>query len=433
MTQADTISRRDTPRSRTRTQGMNPLDRFAKRAISARLDRFARAGIRLQDAEGSEVLGNADATVVPELTVNDPAMYRRTLMGGGLGFAESYLDGQWESDDLTALLRGFVREIQIAHEHDRGLARLRTPLLRLGGLISRNTKVGSKRNIAAHYDLGNEFFRLWLDETMTYSSGIFPTPDATLREASFEKLDRICRGLNLTADDHVLETGTGWGSFALHAAGNYGCRVTTTTISQRQHEAAAQRIEEAGLGDRVTLLLRDYRDLDGQYDKLVSIEMIEAVGHDFLDTYLAQCARLLKPDGQMMLQVITMPDGRYKQYLRTSDFIRKHVFPGSCCPSLGALASSIARATDLRCVQYEDITPHYAKTLRCWHQQFSAKIDDVRALGYPERFIRLWNYYLCSCEAGFAERYIGVGQMLLNKPSCRLPDPFSHNPTRSAS
>jgi cyclopropane-fatty-acyl-phospholipid synthase len=347
-------------------------------------------------------------------------MYAKSLLGGGLGFAESYIDGDWTTDNLTELLRIFVRNISVAHEHEKGIARLRAPLLRLGGFMKRNTRLGSRKNIAAHYDLGNDFFKLWLDDTMTYSSGIFLSERSTMRDASIEKLDRICRALRLTPDDHVLETGTGWGSFAIHAASTYGCRVTTTTISKRQHEIARQRVEAAGLSDRVTLLLKDYRDLEGAYDKLVSIEMIEAVGHNYLDTYLGACSRLLKPDGQMMLQAISMPDQRYKQYLRTSDFIRTHVFPGSCCPSLGALSASIAQSTDMRCVRYEDITGHYAKTLRLWHDRFDEQIEAVRDLGYPDRFIRLWDYYLSYCEAGFAERYIGVGQMLLNKPGCRV-------------
>ncbi len=262
---------------------------------------------------------------------------------------------------------------------------------------------------------------LFLDDTMTYSSGIFYTPNESLRDASLNKLDRICRKLGLAPGHHVLETGTGWGSFAIHAARNYGCRVTTTTISKRQHEIAKQRIEEAGLTDQVTLLLEDYRDLRGTYDKVVSIEMIEAVGHDYLGTYLGACSRLLHPEGQMLLQVISMPDQRYKSYLRTSDFIRKHVFPGSCCPSLSALQNALTESTDMRCVQYEDITPHYVTTLEHWHQRYEESIDRVRELGYPEEFIRMWRYYLSYCIAGFAERYIGVGQMMLNKPGCREP------------
>lgn len=419
MTQVDTISRRDTIRQGTPNRSPGLLDRTAKPIVLRQLNRLNSGEITLSENGASQRLGHVGHPGTARLRVHSPAMYAKSLLGGGLGFAESYIDGDWTTDNLTELLRIFVRNISVAHEHENGIARLRAPLLRLGGFMKRNTRLGSRKNIAAHYDLGNDFFKLWLDDTMTYSSGIFLSERSTMRDASIEKLDRISRALRLTPDDHVLETGTGWGSFAIHAASTYGCRVTTTTISKRQHEIAKQRVEAAGLSDRVTLLLKDYRDLEGAYDKLVSIEMIEAVGHNYLDTYLAACSRLLKPDGQMMLQAISMPDQRYKQYLRTSDFIRTHVFPGSCCPSLGALSASIARSTDMRCVRYEDITGHYARTLRFWHERFDQQIDAVRKLGYPDRFIRLWDYYLSYCEAGFAERYIGVGQMLLNKPGCR--------------
>lgn len=419
MTRVDTISRRGTMSASIPKRSPGPLERVARPFVLRQLDRLRSGEITLCENGSSHALGQAGHPSTAKLTVHDPAVYTKSLLGGGLGFAESYIDGDWTTDNLTELLRIFVLGISVAHEHDKGLARLRSPLLRLGGFMKRNTRLGSRKNIAAHYDLGNEFFQLWLDDTMTYSSGIFLDAKSTMRDASIEKFDRICRALRLTPDDHVLETGTGWGSFAIHAASTYGCRVTTTTISKRQHEIAKQRVEAAGLSDRVTLLLKDYRDLEGEYDKVVSIEMIEAVGHNYLDTYLGTCSRLLKPDGQMMLQVISMPDQRYKQYLRTSDFIRTHVFPGSCCPSLGALSASIARSTDMRCVRYEDITGHYARTLRHWHDRFDEQIDAVRDLGYPDRFIRLWDYYLSYCEAGFAERYIGVGQMLLNKPASR--------------
>lgn len=401
-------------------QSIGSVDRLAKRAVISRLDQLTRGRITLEDANTRTSHGVDDSGRGALIQVHNPRMYRDTVLGGGLGFAESYLDTHWDTPDLTELLRVFVRDMQIAHQNDRGLARLKTPLLWAGAFINRNTKLGSRRNIAAHYDLGNEFFALFLDETMTYSCGIFESSETSLYDASVNKLDRICQKLDLQPGDHVLETGTGWGSFAIHAARNYGCRVTTTTISASQHEIARQRIQAAGLSDQVTLLLKDYRDLEGQYDKLVSIEMIEAVGHGYLDIYMGTCSRLLKPDGQMLLQVISMPDQRYRSYLRTTDFIRKHVFPGSCCPALGAVADAVTRATDFRCVSYEDMTPHYVTTLGHWQQRFEEQVEQVRSLGYPERFIRLWNYYLAYCRAGFAERYIGVGQMMLNKPDCRL-------------
>ncbi len=254
---------------------------------------------------------------------------------------------------------------------------------------------------------------------MTYSCGIFETPNQSMHQASIAKIDRICRKLQLQADDHVLEIGSGWGSFALHAAGQYGCRVTTTTISGAQREIAQQRVREAGLENRVDVLLEDYRDLRGRYDKLVSIEMIEAVGHAYLPTYFRTCSRLLADDGLMLLQAITMPDHRYRQYLRSVDFIQRYVFPGSCVPSLSAMTQAMAEASDLRLVHLEDLTTHYARTLRIWRERFLENIEAVRRLGYPPRFERLWEYYLCYCEAGFAERYIGDVQMLLARPASR--------------
>lgn len=427
MSQSDSVHQH---RSEEGLQGNQPsrpmglLDRLAKRGVIHHLNQLTRGRVTLEDRFTHSSHGSYEHARDALIRVHDPRMYRSAVLGGGLGFAEAYLEALWDSPDLTGLLRVFARDVQIAHKNDRGLARLKSPLLRAGSYIKRNTRIGSRRNIAAHYDLGNEFFSLMLDETMTYSCGIFPSPITSMQQASINKLDRICQKLGLQPGDHVLETGTGWGSFAIHAAKNYGCRVTTTTISARQHDIARKRIEEAGLSDKVTLLLKDYRDLEGQYDKLVSIEMIEAVGHGYLDTYMGACANLLKPDGQMLLQVISMPDQRYKAYLRTTDFIQKHVFPGSCCPALGAVAKSVTRATDFRCVQYEDMTPHYVTTLGHWQQSFDEQIDQIRALGYPERFIRLWNYYLAYCRAGFAERYIGVGQMLLNKPDCRETTPL---------
>ncbi len=404
-----------------RATGMGLVNAASKMAITRRLDQLIHGKVDLHDSTGRSSHGTEHNEQSASLIVRNPNFYRETLIGGGLGFAESYLDGHWETPDLTELLRVFVRDISVAHQNDNGFARLKAPLLRIGSYLARNTLRGSRKNIAAHYDLGNEFFSLFLDESMTYSSGIFYSNENSLRDASINKLDRICQKLNLNPEHHVLETGTGWGSFAIHAARHYGCRVTTTTISRSQHELAKQRIQEAGLCDRVTLVLQDYRDLKGSYDKVVSIEMIEAVGHEYLGTYFGACSELLKPDGQMLLQFISMPDHRYRQYLKTSDFIRKHVFPGSCCPSLSAVYNAVAQSTDMRGVQYEDITAHYAKTLEHWHLRFEENAEQVRELGYPQEFIRMWRYYLCYCIAGFAERYIGVGQLLLNKPGCRTP------------
>jgi cyclopropane-fatty-acyl-phospholipid synthase len=297
---------------------------------------------------------------------------------------------------------------------------LSRPLRRLFHFLHRNSRNGSARNIAAHYDLGNELYELMLDETMAYSCGIFANEQTTLAEASRAKFDAACRKLELQPGDHLLEIGTGWGGMAIHAAQHYGCRVTTTTISRRQHDYAAERIARAGLGERITLRFDDYRDLKGSYDKLVSIEMIEAVGARFLDTYFAKCAALLKDSGAMLLQAITIQDQHYRAALRSVDFIQRYVFPGSFIPSVSAIGDSLRRATDMKIFHLEDIGPHYARTLALWRRNFFGNLAAVRRLGLPEQFIRLWEFYLCYCEGGFAERQLGDVQMLLTRPGCRL-------------
>jgi cyclopropane-fatty-acyl-phospholipid synthase len=296
---------------------------------------------------------------------------------------------------------------------ERGLAGLAAPLRRLAHWLHRNTRTGSRRNIAAHYDLGNEFFRLMLDETMMYSCALFERPGMTLAEASIAKLDRICAALALQPSDHVLEIGTGWGGFALHAALRHGCRVTTTTISPSQFELARERVRAAGLEKRVTVMLEDYRDLGGRYDKLVSIEMIEAIGHRQYGEFFQRSGRLLAPGGRMMLQSITISDRHYLRTRDEVDFIKRYVFPGACIPAVSALIQAMAQESDLRVVSLEDIGLHYATTLARWRDNFLANLGQVRALGYPESFIRMWEYYLCYCEAGFAERQLGDVQMLL--------------------
>jgi cyclopropane-fatty-acyl-phospholipid synthase len=292
-------------------------------------------------------------------------------------------------------------------------------MLRFYHYLRRNTKAGSQKNIEAHYDLGNDFFELFLDETLTYSSGVFEKENMTLREASAAKYDRICRKLELGPEDHVIEIGTGWGGFAFHAVSHYGCRVTTTTISQKQFDLATQRVRDAGLDDRITVVLKDYRDLEGQFDKLVSIEMIEAVGHQFYDTYFETCSRLLKSEGMALIQAITITDQVYDQHKNSVDFIKRYIFPGSTIPSITALMNSMTRASDFKLFHLEDITSSYVKTLQQWRKRFLERLDQVRALGYSDAFIRAWNFYLTYCEAGFHERYIGDVQMLLVKPGCR--------------
>jgi len=301
-----------------------------------------------------------------------------------------------------------------------GWARLSKPFFAAAHWARRNTRRGSRRNIEAHYDLGNDFFRLFLDETMTYSCGVFEDEGTSLADAQRAKIDGICRKLNLQPADHLLEIGTGWGGFALHAATRYGCRVTTTTISRQQWEVATRRVHEAGLADRVQVLLADYRDLTGSHDKLASVEMIEAVGATFLNTFFERCGRLLRSGGRMVLQAITVPDGRYESYLRSVDFIRQDVFPGSSLVSVNAMNDAAARSTTLRPEAVDDLTPHYARTLREWRQRFLARLEDVRRLGYSEEFIRRWDLYLASCEAGFAEGTTGLAQVSYAREASRV-------------
>ncbi len=394
------------------------LDRLARRVVTSQLTGLRGGEIRLCDGNGSSAFGQQD-DLQATLRVHGPRFFRRALFGGTLSVAESYIRGDWDCEDLTSLFRIFARNRKPTGRLDRGLASLASYGHRLFHGWHANTRSGSRQNIGAHYDLGNDFFRLWLDDTLAYSSGIFPAPGASLREASIEKFDRVCRKLDLRPSDEVLEIGAGWGGFAIHAAGNYGCHVTATTISREQFEVASSRISDAGLTGRITLLQQDYRDLHGQFDKLVSIEMIEAVGHRYLDQYFRQCGRLLRPDGSLVLQAIVMPEQGYSQYLKSVDFIQRYVFPGGCLPSLGAILGSVGRATDMRFVHAEDFAPHYAETLRRWRQSFATRVDDVRRLGYSDQFIRLWNYYLCYCEAAFEERSVGVLQIQFDKPACR--------------
>jgi len=312
-----------------------------------------------------------------------------------------------------------VRNRDMLDGMESGLARLGGMAMRGWHALRRNTRDGSRRNIAAHYDLGNDFFSLFLSPDLMYSSAIWTDPSDTLEIASARKLERICRKLDLKPTDRVIEIGTGWGGFALYAAQRYGCHVTTTTISREQHALASERVTAAGMGERVELLLEDYRDLRGQYDKLISIEMVEAIGAPYLDVYFEKIGSLLKPDGLALLQAITIEDHRYAQALRSVDFIKRHVFPGSFIPSINALLASKTRSSDLALIQLEDFGQSYALTLKAWRERFMAQLPQVRAQGFDERFIRMWEFYLAYCEGGFRERSIGVAHLLLAKPGNR--------------
>lgn len=395
------------------------LDGLSRRAVLGKLAGLSAGRLTVREGVRELHLG-ADEELHAKVAVHDPRVYRRAAIGGTLGLAESYLAGEWDSDDLAAVIQLFVRDGVAASRFEQGLAaKLANAARRIAGLRLDNSRRGSRRNIAAHYDLGNEFYQLWLDETMAYSSAVFPARASTLREASMEKFDRVCRKLELRPGDEVVEIGGGWGGFALHAAANYGCRVTSTTISAAQYGHMRNAIQSAGLEDRITVLNQDYRDLSGTFDKLVSIEMIEAVGRRRLGDYFQQCSKLLRADGSMVVQAIVAPEQGYDRYLKSVDFFQRYIFPGGCLPSLGSMMNAIGRKTDLRVAHVEDFAPHYAETSRRWRQTFLARLDEVRALGATERFIRLWDFYLCTCEAVFEERAIGVVQIQFDKPRCR--------------
>jgi cyclopropane-fatty-acyl-phospholipid synthase len=347
------------------------------------------------------------------LEVRSPAAYR-SLLRGSLGLAESYMDREWDSPDLVALIRLAARNGAKLDRPRRWLLPIIAPARALAR--ARNTIVRSRHQIAAHYDLGNDLFELFLDERMMYSSAIFPSEEATLDEAARHKLEVICHKLELGPTDHVLEIGTGWGGLAVHAAQHHGCRVTTTTISREQHAHALTRVHAAGLEDRVTVLLRDYRELEGRYDKLVSIEMIEAVGWRDFGTFFERCSDLLTTDGLMLLQAITIEDRAYRVERGNRSFVGTYIFPGGCLPSQAVIDRCVARRTDLRAAGREDITDHYVRTLAHWRERFLARRAEVAALGYDERFQRMWELYLAYCEAGFRERRIRDVQLLLAKP-----------------
>ncbi len=375
--------------------------------------------------EGDERLefGDPHASLRAEIQVQDGALWGMVAGNGSIGAGEAYIHGYWSTPDLTAVVRVFVSNLDVLDAMERGLARLGRPLIQALHWLNRNTRKGSRKNIAAHYDLGNRLFEQFLDPSMMYSAAQFRSPDDSLEQAQLNKLERICQKLALKPDDHLLEIGTGWGSMAIYAARHYGCRVTTTTLSQEQYAYTAQRIAEQGLQERITLLLEDYRDLEGQFDKLVSIEMIEAVGHRFLPTYFQQCARLLKDHGLMLLQAITIRDQRYEQAKNSVDFIQRYIFPGGALPSMQKMLEIVGGKTDMSLQHMEDFGLHYARTLRLWHDNLHRARHQLEQLGYDEHFYRLWEFYLCYCEGGFIERTIGTAQLLLAKPAAR-PEPL---------
>ncbi len=392
------------------------IDRLLRAQLVKQLAGLKHGHLRLNDAYGAVELGDAGSDLRLRVDVRDPAFYRAVAANGSVGAGESYIDGHWRCDNLVGLMQLLLRNRDLLDGMETGLARLGGWVLKAWHALRKNTHAGSRRNVAAHYDLGNDFFALFLSDDLMYSSALWAGADDTLEAASTRKLDRICRQLRLGAGDQVIEVGTGWGGFAMHAARHHGCHVTSTTISKEQHALATQRVQQAGLQDRITLLLDDYRDLRGQYDKLVSIEMVEAIGAPYLDTYFGQVGRLLRPGGLGLIQAITIEDHRYEQALRSVDFIKRFIFPGSFIPSANALLAAKTRASDLAVIGLNDFGLSYARTLQAWRERFMAQLPQVRAQGFDERFIRMWQFYLAYCEGGFRERSIGVAHLLLAKP-----------------
>jgi cyclopropane-fatty-acyl-phospholipid synthase len=370
----------------------------------------------------TETFGEAGHPLRATIAVHHRRFFLRAVLGGDIGIGESYMDGDWSSPDLAPLIRIAVRNARELDSTNLVVSAIARGLNRLRHLRNDNTETGSRRNIAYHYDLGNAFYSLFLDETMAYSCACYESEDDDLREAQERKFERICRKLDLGPKDHVLEIGTGWGGFAAYAATRYGCRITTTTISAQQHTGARERFAALGAaGARIELLFEDYRKLQGQYDKLVSIEMFEAVGHRHYDEFFSACERLLAPHGMMLLQTITMNERHFPRYLKQSDWIKKYIFPGAELASVASILQSTAATGSLGLLHLEDIGEHYAVTLREWRRRFMAQLDSVRALGFDERFLRMWEFYLAYCEGGFLERYIGDAQLLLAKPAADVP------------
>ena len=395
--------------------------RIARALLLSQLKKLRHGRLHLIDRDREETFGALTETAPVDVTirVRDARFYSDALFAGTTGAGEAYMQGYWDCDNLVALVRLMVVNRDLMNAVDSGWSRFSAPLFKLAHYVNRNTSRGSRRNIARHYDLGNRFFELFLDETMAYSCAIFTDADTTLQDASIAKFDAVCSKLALRPGQHVLEIGTGWGGLAIHAARHYGCRVTTTTISTEQYHLAREKIARVGLEDRISVLLEDYRNLSGQFDALMSIEMVEAVGHQYLDGYFRQCGRLLHSDGAMLLQAITIRDQLYESALKSVDFIKRRIFPGSFIPSVQALVDSVARSSDLKLFHLEDIGPHYARTLRLWRERLLANQAQVRAQGFPDSFLRMWEYYLSYCEGGFEERQLGDVQMLLTKPRSR--------------
>jgi cyclopropane-fatty-acyl-phospholipid synthase len=400
--------------------GLAPLfGGLARSAVLSQLRNLRQGRLRLICKGRQWLFGDAGSALHAEVEIFDEAAWSMVAANGSIGAGEAYIHGYWRSPDLAAVTRLFVANLEVLDALEGGIARLGRPVLRLLHWFNRNSRRGSRRNILAHYDLGNALFERLLDPTMMYSAAMFNSLEQSLEQGQLNKLERICDKLALHPDDHLLEIGTGWGSLAIHAATRHGCRVTTTTLSEAQYAHTLQRVRDLGLQERITVLREDYRDLGGRFDKLVSIEMIEAVGHRYLPLYFRRCASLLKDDGLMLLQAITIRDQRYEQAQRSVDFIQRHIFPGGALPSLSVMLQTASRHTALNLVHMEDFGLDYARTLQHWRDNLRQSRSALVELGYDDTFQRLWEFYLCYCQGGFEERAIGVAQLLWAAPAAR--------------
>ena len=399
------------------------LDSLCRSILFKKFKELKYGELQIEDRSGSEVIresfGDVRSNIRVRVTIHQSRFYSRTLLGGSIGNAESYVDRDWETNELTDLVRLFVLNRDILQGIDGGIGSLLQPVQKYFHGLHKNTIEGSRENIRSHYDIGNDFFKLFLDESMMYSSGLFETKESSLFDASMTKVATVVAKLNLKPTDHLIEIGTGWGTLAIYAAKTYGCRVTTTTISSEQFNYAVQKVKEAGLQDKVTVLFEDYRNLTGIYDALVSVEMIEAVGLDHLETYFEKCSSLIKPDGIMVLQAITIRGQNYESARKSVDFIQRHIFPGCGIPSVHAMMNAVTKKTDMALIHQEDFSEDYAETLKHWAQRLKSNEAEIIKLGYPDFLHRLWQFYFSYCEGGFRERAIGLSQLVLSKPHHR--------------
>ena len=394
------------------------MNHLYKKIIHQRLSQIKDAHIIIKDGKSINKFGKP-GNLSAKINILDTVFYKNIILGGTIGASESFIRGEWSSPNLTNVIRVLARNTEAQDKLENLFTLLSQPFLRVMHKLNENSVRGSKKNISRHYDLSNDFFSLFLDKNMMYSSAIYKSRKTSLDDASTNKLDVICKKLNLKKTDHVIEIGTGWGGFAIYAAKNYGCKVTTTTISIEQYKFAKQKIKEAGLGKKIKVLLKDYRLLKGQYDKLVSIEMIEAVGYQFYDEYFKIISQLLKNDGEALIQAITIKDQRYSKAIQSVDFIQKYIFPGSCIPSITAIQNSLTSSTDLVINDIRDIGHHYARTLADWRKRFLKNKQEIRKLGFDDKFLRMWLFYFAYCEGGFEEKVISDIHLHITKPGYR--------------